>query len=97
MIAMRYGAVPVVRRTGGLADTVVDLGLSPRTGTGFLFPSATAHDLVHGVERALATYQDKTRWRGIQERGMNQDFSWRHRAREYVDLYNEAAEIRRQS
>jgi len=52
MIAMRYGTPPVARRTGGLADTIVDLGLDPATGTGFLFDAATSEALIGAVDRA---------------------------------------------
>jgi starch synthase len=90
MIALRYGSIPIVNRTGGLADTVVDYGLSPGTGTGFVFSGANPHELTHAVERALAVYEDPARWRQIQERAMRADFSWGQSAERYIALYKQA-------
>jgi starch synthase len=87
MHALRYGTVPVVRRTGGLADTVVDV--APRTGkgTGFVFDDYTPDALVVCVKRVLEAYRDARRWRTIVRAGMKVDFSWEHSAKEYVKVY----------
>lgn len=85
LISMRYGCVPIVRRTGGLADTVRDD--SEGDGTGFVFGPAEVPPLVEAVERALATYRDRDAWRALQRRGMATDVSWRRAAAEYRDLY----------
>ena len=60
LIAMRYGSIPVARRTGGIADTVSDYDDSTRTGTGFLFDRYSAEDLVAALDRALLKYADRT-------------------------------------
>ena len=86
MLALRYGTVPVVRRTGGLADTVVDHHGST-TGTGFLFDEYTGGALAACVRRAVAAYRDPARWRRIVRAGMRADFSWTHSAREYEKVY----------
>ena len=98
LCALRYGTVPVVRRTGGLADTVIDASRG-REGTGFVFEAATPIALSGAVSRGLAVYRKRSTWRGLQRRAMEQDFSWTRAAREYLDLYGELAKggIRRAS
>lgn len=82
LIAMRYGAVPVVRTTGGLADTVRDMV------TGFTFYDFDAADLWNAIQRALYIYRtDRETWRAIQRQGMMTDFSWQNSARGYQQLY----------
>jgi starch synthase len=81
MYSQRYGTPPVVRATGGLADTVSD------GETGFLFERAESSALVEAVRRGVAAYRDERRWREIQRRGMARDFSWSGPARQYADLY----------
>ena len=88
MIAMRYGAVPVARRTGGLADTVVDAG--DPGGNGLMFDEYLPAALWDALERALAVYSDPARWVELQRRGMESDFSWRRSARAYEELYRRA-------
>lgn len=92
MMAMRYGCVPVARETGGLADTVRDYDLHPGRSTGFLFPEASPASLAFAVRRALATFARRRAWRGLQRRGMAQDFSWRRSARAYLALYRRLRE-----
>lgn len=89
--AMRYGTVPVVHATGGLADTVMDCsydGLVTGTGTGFVFEHANAGAFQWCVERAIASFANKDQWRRIQATGMAQDFGWGVSAGRYVQLYN---------
>jgi len=90
MIAMHYGSVPIVRATGGLADTVEDY--DPRTGqgTGFLFHDYDRWMLFAAVVRAVETFKHRDLWRQIQLRGMSATFSWEQSARQYVDLYRRA-------
>jgi len=95
MIAMRYGAVPVVRRTGGLADSVPPYDAQQNTGAGFLFDDATPQALAEALSRALAVYEDPASWRALQLRAMALDLSWERAARQYVELYGHAAEERR--
>lgn len=97
LIAMRYGAVPVVRATGGLADTVIDADRSAGRGTGFTFKAYTAQALVGTLDRALAAYADPDRWQTLQQRGLATDFSWNASAQQYVALYRRAIELRRKS
>jgi starch synthase len=88
--SLRYGTVPIVRNTGGLADTVVDEDGNPGAGTGFKFKGYDAAELRDAVSRALAAFADPRRWEAIVRRGMEQDFSWEASAREYVSLYDKA-------
>jgi starch synthase len=94
MIAMRYGCVPVVRATGGLADTVADNTAKRGRGTGFTFADFTPEACQEALERALHTYHKrKEAWRGLQQRGMRADFSWMASAQEYVKLYRQAIKM----
>lgn len=86
LIAMRYGAVPVVRRTGGLADSVAPYD-GAEQGTGFVFDEASTEALAGVLEQALATYREGTAWRNLQRRGMAQDVSWERAAAQYKELY----------
>ncbi len=95
MISLRYGTVPLVRATGGLADTVVDYQPTTDRGTGFVFRSYDATPLTYTFGRALEIYRIPDRWRAIQQRGMRQDFSWTASAQKYVDTYRESQEYHR--
>jgi starch synthase len=97
LIALRYGAVPVVRRTGGLADTVQNCDPHLSSGTGFVFDAPTANELEHAVERALAAYENPPAWRRLQVRGMSQDFSWDRAAGLYRQMYERALGLREQA
>ena len=88
MISMRYGTIPVVRRTGGLADSVVQFDPATGDGTGFCFDNFNAHELLFTVKDACALYRDDpAAWRRLQENAMAQDFSWGASAQEYRKLY----------
>jgi starch synthase len=93
--SLKYGTVPVVRNTGGLADTVVDADKDLSGGTGFKFKEYDAGALVGAISRALAAYSVPRRWRAIIRRGMGKDFSWDAAAREYIALYDRALKKRR--
>ncbi|HZW00379.1 MAG TPA: glycosyltransferase, partial [Candidatus Deferrimicrobium sp.] len=90
LIAMRYGTPPVVRRVGGLADTVIDADADPRAGTGFVFGPAEPGALVVAVRRAIAALADDARFRRIQAQGMSRDDSWTVPARQYELAYQRA-------
>ncbi len=90
MIALRYGALPVVHRTGGLADTVVDLDDSLAEGNGFVFDDYTVEGFIDAVDRALVHFRDEKQWRRWVARGMRQDFSWNSSAKRYVSVYERA-------
>ncbi|MDD5370299.1 MAG: glycogen/starch synthase [Anaerolineaceae bacterium] len=93
MIAMRYGCIPVARATGGLQDTVLDRPLSPQN-TGFLFESASTDALAEALRRAMYLYQNKAAWSALQRRGMQIDFSWKHSAARYAQLYQDLIKAR---
>jgi starch synthase len=98
MIAMRYGTPPVARRTGGLADTILDAHEDPGAGTGFLFDEATPDALRFACERAIAVLRDpdRTRWDGLVRRGMAVDWDWeRSSAPAYVAMFRRAIAARR--
>lgn len=94
LIALRFGTIPVVRRTGGLADTVVDPQDDVQNANGFLFDEASGAALVAALDRALALYPDTRAWRKLMRRGMTQDFSWTASAQKYLELYQKALEVR---
>jgi starch synthase len=92
LYALGYGSPPVVRRTGGLADTVVDATeetLADGTATGFTFDDETPEGLLDAVQRAAALYDDRAAWRRLMRRGMTRDFSWTVSAGQYQALYHE--------
>jgi starch synthase len=92
MYSLRYGTVPVVRRVGGLADTVRDYAPGDLNSTGFMFTDYTGRALLEALGRALALYHDPARWRAVQQAAMREDNSWDHSAREYVTIYERAIE-----
>ncbi len=92
MLAMRYGAVPIARRTGGLADTIVDVG--DPDGTGILFDGYDVPSLAQALDRAVRVYAHPESWTELQRRGMEKDFSWDRSAAEYEALYLEARRYR---
>jgi len=95
MYSMRYGTLPVVRRTGGLADTVIDIGESPRRGNGFVFDEYSSEGLASVINRAIAFYHDKRSIHGAIRRGMRRRFDWKSSARLYLKVYRRAKMIRR--
>ncbi len=94
MYSQRYGAPPVVRSTGGLADSVDDDDpAAGRPGTGFVFEGDTPGTLAAAVERAHTAWQDRPRWRALQVAGMQRDFGWQASARAYARVYREAIDL----
>lgn len=97
LYAMRYGAAPVVRRVGGLADTVVDAddtNVLAGRATGFVFDEAHGAALASAVRRLVALHRQALGWAQLQRTAMTQDFSWRGPARRYLSLYGELLEGR---
>lgn len=88
MIACRYGTIPVVRKTGGLADSITPYNLSRRGGNGFRFDNYNAHEMLYVLKDAIFTYSDKETWQKLVKTAMTTDFSWSKSAKEYVKLYN---------
>ncbi|MEW6007449.1 MAG: glycosyltransferase, partial [bacterium] len=81
MIALRYGTIPIVRKTGGLADTI-------REGeNGFVFEKHTKEDLLSAIQRAYNAFDDKKTWNKMIKDGMKEDFSWKRSMKEYIGLY----------
>ncbi len=96
--SLKYGTVPVVRKTGGLADTVLDwneyLAQGKEIGTGYSFWDYSGHALLDTVKRAIHDFHLKDVWKKIQINGMSKDYSWRKSAKKYVQLYEKAIQKR---
>jgi starch synthase len=95
MYSMRYGTPPLVRRTGGLADSVTDAtpaSLRSGTATGFAFDGANAAELYACLLRALLAYHDRPTWRALQRIGMGRDFGWAASARQYAEIYHQVTQ-----
>ena len=92
--AMRYGCAPIVRKTGGLADSVTDLDISGETGTGFVFGEYTPWALYGSLVRAYENFHHPKVWAGLVKRAMQADFSWKAAARHYADLYRRAIQMK---
>ncbi|MEK7398685.1 MAG: glycogen synthase GlgA [Candidatus Poribacteria bacterium] len=90
LISMRYGTIPIVRRTGGLADTVHEYDSASGNGTGFVFNDESPMDLISAVRRAIDVYYGNKSWQNIIANAMKSDFSWGNSAKEYADLYRRA-------
>jgi starch synthase len=86
LYGLRYGTLPVVRKTGGLADTVIDAKNS-ELATGFIFENFTAVELSHAMQRAYNLFSNKQKWKKIQKNGMKQDFSWDKSGAHYKKIY----------
>lgn len=89
LIAMRYGTIPVVRETGGLADTVHAYNEFTGEGNGFSFRPYTAHDMMYTLRRAISFYSDKPTWKKIVSTAMGGDYSWNLSAQKYTELYEQ--------
>jgi starch synthase len=87
LIALRYGSIPIARRTGGLAETIRDHSRYPESGLGFTFARRSPGSLVKAVSRALETYSRKGEWQALQGRAMGANFSWEDAGRAYERLY----------
>ena len=92
MYSQRYGTVPIVHATGGLADSVIDAtpdSLRASSATGFVFSPGTSEALLGAVRRAALMFQTPRQWRAIQAAGMQRDFSWTASAARYADIYRQ--------
>ncbi|MDI6793940.1 MAG: glycogen synthase GlgA [bacterium] len=90
MISLKYGTIPVVRATGGLADTICEFDHRGRRGNGFVFEDPSGAELLSTIKRALAAYRDKRIWKAMVKRAQSADFSWDRSAKEYLKLYKYA-------
>ena len=87
MVALRYGTIPIVRRTGGLNDTITDSG--DNMGNGFTFAMYNAHDMKDSIMRALEGYKNPEGWNILRKRAMLCENSWKVSAGSYIGLYKE--------
>lgn len=90
MYALKYGTIPIVRATGGLADTVVEFDPASRQGNGFRFEQYEAPALLEAVARALRIFADRPAWEALRHNAMAADFSWSRAARDYLALFERA-------
>ncbi len=95
MFSLNYGTLPIVRKTGGLADTVRDYHEFPGQGNGFSFADFSPQALYFTLQRALDRYADQDEWTLLMQRGMEEDFTWTVSAKRYINLYHKAMEKRR--
>ncbi len=97
MEAMRYGAIPLVRKTGGLADSVEQYSPITKTGTGFVFENYDKFALFGKMVEAIEAFKYKDNWKGMQKRAMSTNFSWTKSAKEYVELFKKAIAFNKES
>ncbi len=94
MISMRYGTIPLVKKTGGLADTVTDFDPETGEGNGFVFEEHTGVAFLGAIARAIVTYKTPPAWSRVIHNAMASDFSWQRSAREYTQLYEKIVRLR---
>ncbi|HLD36526.1 MAG TPA: glycogen synthase GlgA [Planctomycetota bacterium] len=90
LYALKYGTIPIVHETGGLADSInnyTPAGLKAGTASGFSFKNYSAGEMMSCIKSALALYEDKKSWKQLMKNAMQQDFSWEHSGKEYIALY----------
>jgi starch synthase len=93
LYSLRFGTIPVVRKTGGLVDTVVDAtpsSIALGKATGFMFEVASGHALLTSLQLALQLYKNRNVWERMMKAALAADFSWDQSAREYIKLYERA-------
>lgn len=86
MVSLRYGTIPIVRETGGLKDSIKDLGEGEQ-GNGFTFKTYNAHDMLGAIDRCVAMYESKELWSDTVGRAMKCDFTWGRSAEKYIEMY----------
>lgn len=87
IFAMRYGTIPIVRRTGGLSDTVVHYDPDTKTGNGFVFNDYVASGMMWSINEAIKVYENKEEWEIVIKNAMKCDFSWQRSAEKYIEMY----------
>jgi starch synthase len=93
LISLRYGTIPIVRATGGLAETIIDYDYNYDMGNGFSFKEFSSEDMVNAIERAISLYGgNPCEWNKLVSRALSLDFSWNKSAQKYMELYYEAVE-----
>ena len=93
LIAMRYGTVPVVHKTGGLADTVIDEIANKGSGTGFTFSTYSKDSFIRAIKKAINHYNSRELWSQLVKRAMIKEYSWESSALEYFSIYREAKSL----
>ncbi|NLM13040.1 MAG: glycogen synthase GlgA [Epulopiscium sp.] len=92
LISLRYGTIPIVRKTGGLADTIQAFDEATCKGNGFVFDNFNSDEMLGEIKRALKVYQDKDKWKLLIENAMDSDYSWEDSAKKYIELYKRIQE-----
>lgn len=95
LISLKYGAIPIVRKTGGLADTVGDYNPLLSRGTGFLFSDYTSSGMMESIKRAFCVFTDRAKLKKMISEGMRKDFSWKISAEKYLEMYTRARKTRK--
>ncbi len=95
MYSLRYGTIPIVRNTGGLADTISDHIADPSKGNGFVFQEYDVKSMLKAIRNAVETFKDDKNWQKLVKRCMRQNFSWEVAAEKYVKLYTKLENCRR--
>jgi starch synthase len=90
LISFKYGTIPIVRKTGGLADTVHNYNTRTGIGDGFVFEEYTSAALLEAVKNAVSAFKNHPNWLKLMEKVMNYDYSWKESAKKYVELYKKA-------
>ena len=93
LISLRYGSIPVVHRTGGLADTITDFDPRTGVGNGFVFQHHQSAGLLMAITRAMETYKYPQVWERLTWQAMRQSFSWELPAEKYIDLFERARQL----
>jgi starch synthase len=92
MYSLKYGTVPIVRKTGGLADTVQQFDPETLEGTGFVFEHYTSEGVRWAIDFALDVFADRKAWLKLMRNGMSKDFSWGTQVERYIELYQDLAQ-----
>ncbi len=95
MYSLKYGTIPVVRKTGGLADSILDYQSDPDKGNGFVFESYDSGEMVKAIKSALDVYKDQKKWKDLMVRAMSADFSWQVAADKYMNSYSQIIQTKK--
>lgn len=96
IISLRYGTIPVVRATGGLAETIIDYTKDNENGNGFSFVNFSSEEMIDAINRAIDVYKNRPdEWKMLMKRAMKMDFSWNSSAKKYEELYKYTVEKRK--
>lgn len=93
LISLKYGTLPIIRKTGGLKDSIIPYNQFTKEGTGFGFENFDSKDLAHAIDTSLEVYNDSQIWKTLVKRAMLKDFSWEESAKKYIALYKKLKEV----